>query len=201
VKKRGIILSILALTLFVLETTCAALTLDVGLNLNLFFDNRTTGQGGRFGIFYDLGDDLSLGYVKEIGTISLKSDGPTAGTASGSVDLDTLMIMFTVMKNLFKVAGLNTSVGLGLGTASIVNEPVPSIGFDVGASANTAAVKILGKLSYQPKETGKVLGIVSLTLGYRTIDIKDVTEPFGTGSETLKDFNGLMFGLGMGLKF
>jgi len=192
-KKIGIFLCAVVLTFFVIGRGYAQVSLDLGSTFNSFADSRIKGQGSSFGFLFDLGADMTAGYVTESANISLASD-LLAPIYPGTVDVSEIR----VLRNLGSIAGLNTAVGLGVGTTRISAAAAAPF---VGVNTNTSVLEILTNIAYLSKEGAKVTGKISLTIGYRIIDIADVLVPFGAGSKTLSDLNSIILGLGVALKF
>jgi len=195
-KKIGIFLCAVVLTFFVIGRGYAQVSLDLGSTFNSFADSRIKGQGSSFGFLFDLSGDMTAGYIMESANINLTSDRAAApGTAPGTMDISVIRLL----RNLVSTAGLNAGVGLGVGTVSIVAPAAAPLAANV--ITNTSAIEILTNLNYLPKEVGKVSGRISLTVGYRIIDIADVANPFGAVSKTLSELNSIILGLGVALKF
>jgi len=180
----------------------AGVQFDAAHAFQIFADSRWEGSNRHFGFMTDLGDTMQAGYFFEEGNWDWRADVGelVPNFVNTSVHINGLRLL-RKLNNTF-------SAGLDIGTAQI---SVTAAGGTTAtlAGANRinqtkpfADIFVRGEHSFQEK--GRMTSGLRMDVGYRFLDINDVTAAanIGHGSEkTLDDLNALIIGLGVFIGF
>lgn len=171
----------------------AAVTFEADHAFQVFSDSRWEGSNRHFGFNFDLGEDIEMGYFFEEALWDWRADVGQASpnTIQGSAHLNGLRAI--------KYFGKYLGAGIDIGTAQI---QVNDAGGTTATSAAAAPLQqtkpfmdVLGRVQYPFSNGRGITSGVRFDLGYRFLDINDVTAAGAIGAvgeRTLDDLNAVL---------
>lgn len=171
----------------------AAFKIDVEQVLNQFGDSRIEGQGRHYGLAFDINEDTDLGFYYERAQYQWTGDvgAATPNTTQLNADLQAIRVTRKIT-NLF-------SAGIDIGNAKI-QQGAQTVGTLPGLNQNKPFAGINATIRYGKELKENVSTDMHLSLGYRFLDLNDVTTNV-TNESTIDDLNALTLALGIGFKF
>lgn len=169
----------------------------------VFSDSRWKGTNRNLAIGFDLGADAQVSIIMQEGLWDWRGD--VGAAVPNFVNVTARINGIRVMKTLSKFL----AAGIGIGTAEVTIRSAGGTTATAAAAAPLAQTKpvldILGRASYSVS-SGKIDTGLHLDLGYRFLDLNDVTAAgvlaaAGSGEATLDDLNSMVLAIGLHARF